>query len=308
MSKTPLIIDCDPGVDDAVMLMMALASEALDIRAITAVAGNVPLSLTSRNARMMCEVMDRPDVPVFAGCPRPMLRPLVTAEHIHGDAGIVGIKPFEPEVPLQSAHAVNEIIRLLTDASPGEYKLVITGPMTNVAMAMVMAPDCMQGVSEIIVMGGADTEGGNVTPKAEFNIYADPHAAQIVLESGVPTVLLGLDVTHTVRADPHRFEPFSKYPGKRASILIDLLRGANVLENAWSNGLNSPMHDPSTVAYLLRPDLFIGHQARVSVDANEGETLGQTHPKATPDGPHTWVTDANEDGFFELLEELVAKT
>ena len=308
MPALPLIIDCDPGVDDAVMLMMALASDALDVRAITTVAGNVPLDLTSRNARMMCEIMDRPDVPVFAGCPRPILRPPVTAEHMHGESGISGLDPFEPKIPLQSAHAVTEIIRLLKQADTGEFRVVVTGPMTNLAMAFVMAPEITQGISEIVVMGGAHTEGGNVTPSAEYNLFADPHAAEIILGSEVPVTFLNLDVTHTVRADPHRLESVSKHDGSRARILHDLLTAANTLESNWNPGLNAPMHDPSTIAYVLKPDLFTGFKARVSIETRNGDTLGQTRPTRTQDGPHTWITDADTDGFFDLLETLVARS
>ncbi|MEH6809533.1 MAG: nucleoside hydrolase [Hyphomonas oceanitis] len=305
MTARPIIIDCDPGVDDAVMLMMALASPALDVRAITTVAGNVPLRLTSRNARMMCQIMDRPDVPVFAGCPRPILREPVTAEHFHGDSGIAGLEPFEPDKPLAAGHAVTHLIDTLRSAASGEYTIVVTGPLTNVATAIVMAPDIARGIDQFVIMGGADSEGGNITPTAEFNIFADPHAAGVVFDSAIPTTLLSLDVTHQVRAEPERLEQLRKLPGARPAIMVKLLEAANVLEARWKEGRMTPMHDPSTIAYLLAPHLFESRKATVSVDTAEGAHFGQTRLSAEADGPHTWVTKADADGFFALVEGLM---
>ena len=305
MTARPIIIDCDPGVDDAVMLMMALASPALDVRAITAVAGNVPLRLTSRNARMMCQIMDRPDVPVFAGCPRPILRVPVTAEHFHGDSGVAGLEPFEPDTPLGAGHAVTHLIDTLRNAAPGEYTIVVTGPLTNIATAIVMAPDIARGIDQLVIMGGADSEGGNITPHAEFNIFADPHAAAVVLNSGIPATLLSLDVTHQVRAEPERLEPLLALPGARPAIMVQLLEAANVLEARWKEGRMTPMHDPSTIAYLLAPHLFESRKASVSVDTSEGARFGQTRLSAEAEGPHTWVTQADADGFFAVVEGLM---
>ena len=268
MTARPIIIDCDPGVDDAVMLMMALASPALDVRAITTVAGNVPLRLTSRNARMMCQIMD-------------------------------------PDTPLAAGHAVTHLVDTLRGAAPGEYTIVVTGPLTNVAAAIVMAPDIARGIDQLIIMGGADSEGGNITPTAEFNIFADPHAAAVVLDSGIPATLLSLDVTHQVRAEPERLEPLRALPGARPAIMVQLLEAANVLEARWKEGRMTPMHDPSTIAYLLAPHLFESRKATVSVDTTEGPRFGQTRLSAETEGPHTWVTKADADGFFALVEGLV---
>ena len=305
MTARPIIIDCDPGVDDAVMLMMALASPALDLRAITTVAGNVPLRLTSRNARMMCQIMDRPDVPVFAGCPRPILREPVTAEHFHGDSGVAGLEPFEPDAPLAAGHAVTHLIDTLRSAAPGEYTIVVTGPLTNLATAIVMAPDIARGIDQLVIMGGADSEGGNITPTAEFNIFADPHSAAVVLDSGVPSTLLSLDVTHQVRAEPERLVPLRNLPGARPAIMVQLLEAANVLEARWKEGRMTPMHDPSTIAYLLAPHLFKSRKATVSVETADGPHFGQTRLSTEAEGPHTWVTQADADGFFALVEGLM---
>ncbi|MCA8900903.1 MAG: nucleoside hydrolase [Hyphomonas sp.] len=305
---TPLIIDCDPGVDDAVMLMMALASPALDVRAITTVAGNVPLHLTSRNARMMCQLMDRPDVPVFAGCSRPILRTPVTAEDFHGESGIAGLDPFEPDTPLATGHGVVHLMETLRAAAPGEYTIIVTGPMTNIAAALVLDPSIARGISRLILMAGADTEGGNITPFAEFNVFADPHAAAIVMDSGIPATVLSLDVTHTVRAEPERIAQLKALKAPKAPIMVNLLEAANDLESRWKEGLKAPMHDPSTIAFLLAPHLFGTRPARVTVVTDSGEVFGQTRPAPMAGGPHDWVTAADADGFFQLIEDLLEKS
>jgi len=301
----PVLIDCDPGVDDAVMLMMALASDRLDVRAITTVAGNVPLRLTSRNARMMCQLMGRGDVPVYAGCPRPILRKPVTAEDFHGESGIAGLDPFEPDAPLATGHAVTFLVDTLKAASPGEYTLVVTGPMTNIAAALVLDPSIAQGISRLVLMTGADSEGGNITPFSEFNVYADPHAAEIVFASGIPATVMSLDVTHTVRAELPRIERLKQVKTERAAIMVRLLEAGNVMEGRWKEGRKSPMHDPSTVAFLLAPHLFEAKATTVSVVTEDGEQFGQTRLAAASGGPHDWVTSADADGFFDLIADLM---
>ena len=303
--KTPLIIDCDPGVDDAVMLMMALASDTLDVRAVTTVAGNVPLALTSRNARMMCQLMGRDDVPVFAGCPRPILRKPVTAEDFHGESGIAGLDPFEPDMPLSAGHAVTFLVDTLKAAKPREYTLVVTGPMTNIAAALVLDPSIAKGISRLVLMAGADSEGGNITPFSEFNVFADPHAAEIVFSSGIPATVMSLDVTHTVRAELNRIDALKRIATERASVMVRLLEAGNELEGRWKEGRKSPMHDPSTVAFLLAPDLFEVKSTTVSVVTEEGPYFGQTRLSAEGGGPHDWVTTADADGFFALIGKLM---
>ncbi|MCL4157754.1 UNVERIFIED_CONTAM: hypothetical protein GTU68_037419, partial [Idotea baltica] len=256
------------------MLMMALKSPALDVRAITTVAGNVPLRLTSRNARMMRQIMDRPDIPVFAGCPGPLLRPPVTAEDFHGETGISGINVFEPDAPLASQHATSFLVETLRNAAPKEYTLVVTGPMTNIAAAITLDPSLLNGVRELIVMAGANTAGGNITPFSEFNVFADPHAAAIVFNTGTPITVLSLDVTHTVRADPPRIARLSAIETTHAQTMADLLTAANALEARWKPGLTAPMHDPSTIAYLLAPHLFETKTTQVSVDTQNGVRFG----------------------------------
>ena len=201
MSAKPLLIDCDPGKDDAVALLLALASpEALNILGITTVAGNVPLSMTQKNARKICELAGRADVLVHAGCPRPMLHPLITAEHVHGSGGLDGADLPEPRMPLQAMHGVNFLINTLMN-SASEITLATLGPLTNIAVAIIQEPGIVSRIGEIVLMGGAITEG-NVTPSAEFNIYVDPHAAHVVLNSGIKLTMISLDVTHQVITTP----------------------------------------------------------------------------------------------------------
>ncbi|MGB5344784.1 MAG: nucleoside hydrolase, partial [Woeseia sp.] len=181
MPARPVIIDCDPGQDDAINLLLALsAPQQLGVLGITTVAGNVPLALTERNARLMCDIAGRRDVPVFAGCDRPLQRRLITAENVHGRSGIDGIAICTPETPLQPLHAVDFIIETLERAAPDSITLVPTGPLTNIATALQREPSIVAAVHEIVLMGGALREGGNTTPSAEFNILVDPHAAHTV--------------------------------------------------------------------------------------------------------------------------------
>ena len=184
MLPRKIIIDTDPGQDDAVAILLALASpKEIEVLGITAVAGNVPLYLTEKNARIVCELANNTDVKVFAGCDTPMKRPLVTAEHVHGKTGLDGPSLPDPEMPLQKQHAVDFIIETIRENEAGTITLCPLGPLTNVATAIEKAPDIKEKIQEIILMGGAYFEVGNITPAAEFNIYVDPEAAEIVFQS-----------------------------------------------------------------------------------------------------------------------------
>ena len=186
MAARPIIFDCDPGQDDAVGLFLAMSSpDELEILGITAVAGNVPLDLTQRNARMMCDIAGRRDIPVFAGCDRPLVREPITAEYIHGETGIDGVDVFEPQTPLQDEHAVDFIIETLLKAGKESVTLVPTGPLTNIGTAIDREPAILEHIDEIVLMGGAMRESGNRSPSAEFNIIVDPHAANLVFNCGL---------------------------------------------------------------------------------------------------------------------------
>lgn len=192
-----IIIDTDPGQDDAVAILLALASpDEIEVLGLTAVAGNVPLALTERNTRIICELAGQPGMRVFAGCAHPLERKLVTAEHVHGKTGLDGPQLAAPTMPLQPRHAVDFIIETLREEPSGAVTLCPLGPLTNIATAFRRAPDIIPRVAEIVLMGGGYFEGGNITPAAEFNIYVDPEAADIVFKSGAPLVVMPLDVTH----------------------------------------------------------------------------------------------------------------
>ena len=174
----PIIIDTDPGQDDAVAILLALASAEFEVLGITAVAGNVPLALTEVNARKICELAGRPDIKVYSGAIRPLVRNLVTAEEVHGKTGLDGPVLAEPTMPLQRQYAVDYLVETFMSHPAGTITLCMLGPMTNVALALVREPRIASRIKQIVAMGGGYFEQGNVTPSAEFNIYVDPHAAR----------------------------------------------------------------------------------------------------------------------------------
>lgn len=303
----PLVIDCDPGVDDAVALFLAFAARGtLDIRAVTTVAGNVPLALTARNARIIRSLAGRADVPVHAGCPRPILRAPVTAEEFHGSTGLEGIDVFDPPDPLAPSHAVTAIIETVR-TSPDPVTIVITGPMTNVALAIVSEPDILSGIDRIIVMGGADAEGGNITPFSEFNIHADPHAARIVFGSGARVVALSLDATHQVRTTPERIARLGASDHPRRRHVTSLLHAINRMEFDQNGASAAPLHDPSTIALLLGPELFSGRQVTVRVETEEGPRFGQTCLTEDAEGRVTWIDNVDAEGVYDLMADWLAR-
>ena len=307
-----IIIDCDPGQDDAVALLLAFASpEELELLGITAVGGNVPLRLTHRNARMMCDIAGKQDVPVFAGCAEPLVRPLQTAEMIHGETGINGIDVFEPDTPLQDEHAVDYIIRTLMDADQDSITLVPTGPLTNIATAIDKQAAILPKIHRIVLMGGAMREGGNRTPSAEFNILVDPEAADIVLRCGRPITQLGLDVTHQVLSTRDRVERIRALGNPVAEATADMLSFFDRYDTEKYTSKGAPLHDPCTVAWLLKPELFEGKDCNVSVETQSELTLGHTavdfwHVTDRPINVH-WVYGVDADGFYDFLIERLAR-
>ena len=303
-----LIIDCDPGQDDAVALFLALSSpDELDVLGITTVAGNVPLELTQRNARMMCDIARCRDMPVFAGCDRPMLIDAITAEYIHGETGIDGVDVFEPETPLQAQHAVDFIIETLLDAEGESVTLVPTGPMTNIATAIRREPAVLDHVEQIVAMGGAMREGGNRSPSAEFNILADPHAADIVYNCGRPVTAMGLDVTHQVLSTRERVARIRALNNPVAEATAGMLSFFHRYDTKKYGTEGAPLHDPCTVAWLLRPELFVTRRCNVSVEKESALTRGHTavdfwHVTDRPPNVD-WTYEVDADGFYDLLIE-----
>jgi len=313
MSETPrkIIIDTDPGQDDAVAIMLALASPELDVLGVTAVAGNVPLALTEKNARKICELAGRPDVKVFAGAVRPMVRDLVTAEYVHGKTGLNGPDLPEPTMPLQEQHAVDFIIETLMRENAGAVTLCPLGPLTNIALALVREPRIALRIREIVLMGGGLFEGGNVTPAAEFNIYVDPHAADVVLKSGVPIVMVPLDCTHKALTTAKRVDAFRKLGTRPGIATAELLEFFERFDEDKYGTDGGPLHDPCVIAYLLKPELFTGRHINVTVETASELTMGMTVADwwGVTGGPKnvTYLRDVDHEGFFQLLAERIGR-
>jgi len=311
MSKRKIIIDCDPGQDDAVMLLLALACpDEFDILGITTVAGNVPLKLTQRNARLMCELAGRSDIPVFAGSSKPMVRELVTAENVHGNTGIDGVDIHEPEFTLQSQGAVDFISETLLAASDDSITLVPTGPLTNIGIAIKKQPQILSRIREIVLMGGASREGGNVTPSAEFNIYVDPHAADIVMRCERPLIIAGLDVSHQVVVKQDCIDRLKAMNSSVATATLGMLEFFNRHDSEKYGTEGAPLHDPCTIAYLLQPELFRGKRCNVEVEVDSSLTVGHTAVdfwgvSGRPTNA-TWLHGVNSEGFFDLLLDRLA--
>lgn len=302
-----IIIDTDPGQDDAVAILLALASPQLDVLGITAVAGNVPLALTEKNARKICELAGRPETKVFAGAVRPLMRDLVTAEYVHGRTGLDGPDLPEPAMPLQEKHGVDFIVETLMAQAPGTVTLCPLGPLTNIALALIREPAVAPRVREIVLMGGGFFEGGNVTPAAEFNIYVDPHAADIVFRSGIPITVMPLDVTHKALTSAERVAAFRNLGNKAGIAVAEMLGFAERFDKEKYGAAGGPLHDPCVIAYLLRPDLFQGRTCNVAVETASELTMGMTVVDwwGVTDRPKnaTVMRDIDHDGFFALLAE-----
>ncbi len=291
----PIVIDCDPGVDDAIALLWAFASP-LDVRAVTVVAGNVPLAFTAANARRVVSLAERTDVPVHAGCPRPLVEPLLTAEHVHGESGLDGAELPPATVPLAEGHAVDRLIALAH--AHDQLTVCAVGPLTNLAMALVKDPAIAPRLARIVVMGGA-IGAGNVTPSAEFNFYVDPHAARVVFESAVPLVMLGLDVTEQVRPTPARLARLRALDNAAGRTVAAML--GHYAERAADGGA---LHDPLAVGYLLAPELFDGRDAFVEI-VTEGPCRGRSVVDVegrTAHAPNARVlTAVDADAVFDRL-------
>ena len=310
-NRLKIIIDTDPGQDDAVAILLALASERLDVLGITAVAGNVPLALTEKNARKICELARKPGTRVFAGAKTPMERPLVTAEYVHGKSGLDGPVLPEPDMPLQPLHGVDFIVETLLAEPAGEVTLCTLGPLTNIGLALQQAPQIAERVQQIVMMGGGFFEGGNVTPAAEFNIYVDPEAASIVFGSGIPIVMMPLDVTHKVLTTRARLDRIGKLGSPVSRAVVELLDFFERFDEQKYGTDGGPLHDPTVIAWLLKPELFSGRFCNVEIETGSPLTDGMTVVDwwQVSGRPHNAlvVRDVDADGFFDLLVEHLAR-
>ena len=306
-----IIIDTDPGQDDAVAILLALASPELDILGITTVAGNVPLALTTKNARIICELAGRPDVPVYTGCDSPLARDLVTAENVHGKTGLDGPALPDPKMPVQDAHAVDFIVETLRKEPVGSVTLCPIGPLTNIAMALTRAPEIASRVAQIVLMGGAYFEVGNTTPAAEFNIYVDPEAADIMFKSGIDIVVMPLDVTHKALATRARVDAFRALGTPVGQAVAELTDFFERFDKEKYGSEGAPLHDPCVIAYLLDPALFSGRHVNVEIETGSALTRGMTVADwwGVTDRPANalFIGDVDADGFYGLLTERLAR-
>lgn len=305
MAKRRIILDCDPGVDDAIALMLAAASpDEVEILGITAVAGNVPLSATERNARRLCTLLRRTDIPVFAGCARPIMSADARGASVHGSDGLGDVSGLPlPERPVSPQHAVDFIIATI-EAAPGAITLCAIGPMTTIALALLKAPDLAAKIREIVFMGGAAFCPGNRSPEAEFNIGFDPHAAHIVMTAGVPLTMFGLDVTRKATITPAWLAELRR-GGPLMGIAADMMAGY---------GAGDPcLHDPCVIAHLIDPTLFGGVEALVRVECSSPLTLGRTVAAVTERSrqgapPNCRVmTEVDSARLFSMLVERLRR-
>jgi len=311
-TRRTIIIDTDPGQDDAIAILFALgASDRLDLRAVTTVAGNVPLALTAKNARIVLGWASRTDVPVYAGCPRPLVREPVTAEQVHGETGLDGVPLEEPTVELANGHAVDFLIKTLVNAATESITLCLLGPMTNLAAALVQEPNMRRGIKEVVLMGGGHHIRGNVTPTAEFNVYADPEAAKIVFGSGIPLVVLPLDVTHQVLSTKERIAKLENLGNRAGPLIAAILRSHGLIEAKPSGTDGGPLHDPTVIAYLLEPSLFSGRLVNVTIETRGEFTLGETvvdwRGATKRPANALWLNQVDSHGFYLLLTETVKR-
>jgi purine nucleosidase len=272
---TRLIIDTDPGIDDALALFFALAAPDVQLEAVTTVSGNVSVEKTTRNALALLELAGRSDVPVSRGADRPLLRPAVYADYVHGRNGVGDVELPEPQHEPTALHAVEMIIQTILGA-PGEITLVALGPLTNLALAVRREPRIAEAVREVVIMGGALRVPGNVSPAAEFNIYVDPHAAQIVFSAGWPVRLVSLDVTQQTVMAREQFAALAK-TGHPVTRTIQAMTDFYYDDFAGPRGIETfSMHDPLCVAAALHPDVIEWRRAYVEVELTGALTAGAT--------------------------------
>ncbi|WP_241721556.1 pyrimidine-specific ribonucleoside hydrolase RihA [Raoultella sp. HC6] len=305
----PIILDCDPGHDDAIAIVLALASPELDVKAITSSAGNQTPEKTLRNVLRMLTLLQRQDIPVAGGARKPLMRELIIADNVHGESGLDGPALPEPDFAPQNCTAVELMAKTLRE-SPQPVTIVATGPQTNVALLLNSHPELHDKIARIVMMGGAMVLG-NWQPAAEFNIYVDPEAAEIVFQSGIPVVMAGLDVTHRAQIHDMDIERFRQVGNPVATIVAELLDFfMEYHKDAKWGFTGAPLHDPCTIAWLLKPELFTCAERWVGVETQGKYTQGMTvvdYYFLTGKQPNTTVLlDVDREGFVDLLAERLA--
>ena len=307
--KKKIILDCDPGHDDAVAIMLAAASNKIEILGITCVAGNTTLENAKLNSLRICSLIGKTNIPIFAGSNKPIKLDLVTASHVHGKSGLdIDSSPIQinSNHKIQNQNAVDFIIETCLNESDPLY-ICPTGPLTNIALALQKEPKIKKNIKQIVFMGGVGMSLGNITPVAEFNIYVDPHAADVVLHSDIPLIMMGLDVTHKVMVNDEIIEDIKKNGNKSSYFFADLMNFYSKFHRKLYEIDESPLHDPCVIAYLIDPSLFVGKFVNVEVEKESELTRGQTIVDwlgVTKRKPNCIVmNEVNHKSFFSLLKK-----
>lgn len=304
----PIILDCDPGHDDAIALILALASPELELKAVTTSAGNQTPEKTLRNALRILTLLQRSDIPVAGGAVKPLMRELIIADNVHGESGLDGPELPEPNFAPQQCNAVELIAKTLRESAE-PVTIVATGPLTNIALLLTSHAELRPKIARIVIMGGA-AGLGNWTPAAEFNIYVDPEAAEIVFQSGLPIVMAGLDVTHRAQIMSEDIERFRQLGNPVSAVVADLLDFFMEYHKQEKWGFQgAPLHDPCTIAWLIKPSMFTCVERWVGVETQGKYTQGMTvvdYYDLTNNAPNTTVMmDIDRQAFVDLLVERV---
>lgn len=306
MERKKIILDCDPGHDDAIAMIMAAKHPCIDLLGITIVSGNQILAKTLVNGLNICQHLDI-DVPVYSGMPLPMIRDLFVAAEVHGETGLDGPTFGELTRKAEEKHAVNYIVDTLMD-SDGDITLVPVGPLSNIGMAMRMEPKIIPKIKEIVLMGGAYGLG-NYTSAAEFNILADPEAASIVFSSGAPIVMMGLDLTNQTACTMDIIERMEAIGNKAGKLFGDIMRFTYKTQNEMFGLDGGPVHDATCVAYLINPNIFTVREMYTEVDTAGGPSYGRTvcdyFGNATQEANAKVGITLDNDKFWDLVEECI---
>ena len=318
MNPIPLILDCDPGVDDAVALALALgARQRLDLLGITTTAGNVELAKTTRNACLIRQIMGREDVAVHAGLAKPLSREPILADDFHGPEGLGDYPASPPTLGPQSTDAISFLMQTIEAAPADTISLAVTGPLTNIACFIQQAPETARRLRQIVLMGGARREGGNITASAEYNIYADPEAADVIFKSGCKIVAFGLDATHQVRGTRAWVEAIARLNTPGAKLVADMLAFSNALpanlmdtSDPDQPATGAPLHDPCVIAYLLAPEAFSLRPCRIEVETMSTLTRGHTavefRKAVAGQFNASWVSKGDPEAVLSLLLRYLA--
>ncbi|NHN84047.1 nucleoside hydrolase [Acetobacter musti] len=306
-----IIIDTDPGQDDALTILLAIISPEIELLGVTTVAGNVSVDQATINALKTMDLAGRTDIPVHAGADRPLLRAPIDATHVHGRTGFEGADLPDPTQKAAPGHAVDFIIRTVMDNPPGSITLCAIGPMTNIALALAREPQLRTRIGQIVTMSGAFAEVGNITPTAEFNVYADPHAAAIVLESGIKITMAPLDITHSLHTSAARLARIEAIGNRIGRVVADWLRFEKAFEAGKYGTDGGPLHDPNTVLWLLRPDLYKGRQVNVRVETGSELTMGLTAVDwwgiTKLPGNVFFLKECDTDALYDVITERLAR-